>query len=140
MWYVWMQISKIHLGYDTWGMDIYILEISSFYLSNSWWNDNHLSITWATMQKVPLDKHHRSSFPKESTFRVFKPLQFVHTNVCGPIFPNSFRENKYFLTFTDDFSIKSWVYFLKNKSEVFKIFKKFKTSLIEEGNSHQRNL
>ena len=76
-----------------------------------------------------LSKHHRSSFSKESTFRAFKSLQLVHTDVCGPISPNSLGGNKYFLTFTDDFSRKTWVYFLKNKSEVFEIFKKFKISI-----------
>ena len=46
--------------------------------------------------------------------------------MCGSISPNSFGGNKYLLTFTDDFSRKTWVYFLKNKYEVFEIFKKFK--------------
>ncbi|CAL9019321.1 unnamed protein product, partial [Prunus brigantina] len=34
--------------------------------------------------------------------------------------------NKYFLTFIDDCSRMCWVYFMKFKSEVFNIFKKFK--------------
>ena len=38
----------------------------------------------------------------------------------------SFEKNKYFLLFIDDFSRKTWVYFLKEKSEVFDVFKKFK--------------
>ena len=32
----------------------------------------------------------------------------------------------YFLTFIDDFSRKTWVYFLKNKSETFSKFKEFR--------------
>jgi len=90
---------------------------------------NHLK---QPCKECPLGKHHRSSFPKESTFRAFEPLQLVHTNICGPISPNSFGESKYFLTFTDNFSRKTWVYFLKNKSEVFEILKKFKISVEKE--------
>jgi transposase InsO family protein len=40
--------------------------------------------------------------------------------------PNIIGENRYFITFIDDFSHKTWVYFLKKKSEAFAIFKKFK--------------
>ena len=37
---------------------------------------------------------------------------------------------EYYATFIDDYSRKTWIYFLKNKSEVFGKFKEFK-SLIE---------
>jgi transposase InsO family protein len=50
--------------------------------------------------------------------------------VCGPINPKSNGGNRYFITFTDDYSRKTWVYFLQEKSCVFEIFKKFK-SLVE---------
>jgi transposase InsO family protein len=35
-------------------------------------------------------------------------------------------QNRYFLTFTNDFSRKTWIYFLKKKSEVLNYFKDFK--------------
>jgi len=50
----------------------------------------------------------------------------VHTNVCGPIKPMSTGQNRYFLTFIDDFSRKTWIYFLKRKSKVLNCFKDFK--------------
>ena len=34
--------------------------------------------------------------------------------------------NRYFILFIDDYSRMTWVYFMKEKSEVFFIFKKFK--------------
>lgn len=34
-----------------------------------------------------LDKHNRSCFPKEATFRATKPLEFVHIDMCGQINP-----------------------------------------------------
>ena len=78
-----------------------------------------------------IGKQFRKSFPKESTTRATKPLELIHTDVCGPIKPNSFGKNKYFLLFIDDYSRKTWVYFLKEKSEVFENFKKFK-ALVEK--------
>ena len=41
----------------------------------------------------------------------------------------------YYVSFIDDFSRKTWIYFLKNKDEVFSKFKEFK-SLIE---NHTKN-
>ncbi|XP_070014347.1 uncharacterized protein [Nicotiana sylvestris] len=54
-----------------------------------------------------LGKHARKSFPKEAMSRSTKPLQLVHTDVCGPINPPSFGKSKYFLLFIDNFSRKT---------------------------------
>ena len=32
----------------------------------------------------------------------------------------------YYVSFIDDFSRKTWIYFMKNKDEVFRKFKEFK--------------
>ena len=79
-----------------------------------------------------LGKQFRKSFPKESNSRAQKPLELIHTDVCGPFKPNSLGKSNYFLLFIDDFSRKTWVYFLKQKSEVFKAFKKFKAAVEKE--------
>ena len=71
-------------------------------------------------------KQSRKSFPKEASTRATKSLQLVHTDVCGPIKPSSLGKSNYFFLFIDDFSRKTWVYFLKQKSEAFGAFKKFK--------------
>lgn len=83
-----------------------------------------------------LGKHARKSFPKASLSRATKPLQLVHADVCGPIKPQSFGKSSYFLLFIDDYSRKTWVYFLKNKSEAFETFQKFK-SLVEKESGYQ---
>jgi hypothetical protein len=50
--------------------------------------------------------------------------------VCGPI-PSSFISRYvYYVSFIDDYSHKTWIYFLKYKDEVFNKFKEFK-ALIE---------
>ena len=57
-------------------------------------------------------------------------LQLIHTDICGPLEVPSISHAFYFLTFIDYFSRKSWVYFLKHKSETFFKFQRFK-SLVE---------
>jgi hypothetical protein len=60
-----------------------------------------------------------------SSWHANRRLQLVHSNVCGPL-ETSFGGCKYFLLFIDDFSRITWVYFLKQKSEVFDKFKIFR--------------
>ena len=38
----------------------------------------------------------------------------------------------YFISFIDDYSRKAWIYILKQKSNVFEIFKKFKVLVENE--------
>ncbi|BBH09623.1 ADP glucose pyrophosphorylase large subunit 1 [Prunus dulcis] len=73
-----------------------------------------------------LGKHQRNSFLTGYSWRASHPLELVHSDVCGPMNTTSTGGNRYFLTFIDDYSRKTWVYFLKYKSEVFDYFKVFK--------------
>ena len=57
-------------------------------------------------------------------------LEIIHSYVCGPMSSNSLSGYGYYVSFIDDFSRKTWVYFMKNKDEVFSKFKEFK-ALIE---------
>lgn len=54
----------------------------------------------------------------------------VHSDICGPITPTSNGNKRYFISFIDDYSRKTWVYFLQAKSEAFATFKSFK-ALVE---------
>jgi hypothetical protein len=83
-----------------------------------------------------LDKHHRDSFEKRASWHTSGPLQLVHSDLCGPLSSPSFSGCKYFLTFIDDFSRCTWVYFLKLKSEVFDKFLAYK-ALVEKQSGHQ---
>ncbi|CAL9002440.1 unnamed protein product [Prunus brigantina] len=71
-------------------------------------------------------KHHKDSFPLESSWRATSPLELVHTDICGPMQSESLSGNKYFLLFTDDCTRMSWVYFIRNKSSALECFMKFK--------------
>ena len=76
-------------------------------------------------------KNHRIPFVKEP-WRAKFHLELVHTDVCGPMNISSVGGNKYFLTFIDDFSRKTWIYVLKSKDEVFHCFKIFKAFVERE--------
>ncbi|MCO5573286.1 hypothetical protein L7F22_027055 [Adiantum nelumboides] len=76
-------------------------------------------------------KQQRRRFNK-STYRARQPLELIHSDVWGPSQTTSMGGAHYFLTFVDDMSRKVWVYFLKNKSEVFSYFKQFKAMVEKE--------
>ena len=77
-----------------------------------------------------LGKQHREIFPSGKSIREKEPLEIVHSYLCGHMQTPSLASNHYMLTFIDDFTRKTWVYFLKKKSEVFEIFCNFK-ALVE---------
>lgn len=79
-------------------------------------------------------KQSRLPFPKKSQTRAKEILGLVHSDVCGPLPCPSLGGKRYFLTFIDDWSRKTFVYFLKAKSEVFEIFKQFKTLVENQTN------
>ena len=83
-----------------------------------------------------LEKHHRDSFDKHASWHASVPLELVHNDLCGPLPFASFSSFKYFLTFIDDYSRHTWVYFLKLKCKVFDMFLAYK-ALVEKQSSHQ---
>lgn len=74
-------------------------------------------------------KQCRIPFPAEGS-RVKKPLELIHSDICGPLEVKSLGGARYFLTFIDDYTRKVFVYFLHNKSDVFTKFKEYK-ALVE---------
>ena len=83
-----------------------------------------------------IKKHHRDSFDKRASWHASVPLELVHSDLCGPLPSASFSGFKYFLTFIDEYSRRTWVYFLKLKNEVFNMFLAYK-ALVEIQSSHQ---
>ena len=59
-------------------------------------------------------------------------LELVHTDLWRPSPVASLGGSRYYITFIDDSSRKVWVYFLKNKSDVFETFKKWKAMVKTE--------
>jgi hypothetical protein len=74
-------------------------------------------------------KQSQVRFPSIST-RETRILELVHSDVFGPVSVPSLGGSLYYVSLIVDFSRKTWIYFLRKKSKVFKKFKEFK-SLVE---------
>lgn len=59
--------------------------------------------------------------------RIFtqKPLELLHTDLCGPLPTTSIHGHRYFMTIIDDFSRKVFCFPLKSKAEALETFIKF---------------
>lgn len=51
-----------------------------------------------------------------------RPLELIHTDVCGPLKKNSLRAEQYFILFIDDFTRMCQISLLKYKEEEFEGF------------------
>jgi hypothetical protein len=76
-----------------------------------------------------LRKYTKTVFPSNDS-RSGGILDLVDSNVCRPMSPVSLGGCGHCVTFIHDRSSKTWIYFLKTKSEVFKRFQEFK-ALVE---------
>lgn len=76
-----------------------------------------------------LGKYSKETFPRSDS-RSNGMFQLIHSYICGPISTISLRGYKYFVTFKDDYSRKTGIYFLKTKDVVFNHFQEF-NALIE---------
>ena len=74
-------------------------------------------------------KHKRVNLSKFARTSKAEKLQLVHSDVWGPAPVRSLRCSRYYATFIDDSTRKVWVYFLKNKFDVFATFKKWKAEV-----------
>ena len=69
-------------------------------------------------------KQKKVSFSKTSKSSKVERLELVHIDVQGPAPVKSLGGSQYYVTFIDDSTRKAWVYFLKNKSNAFSVFKR----------------
>jgi hypothetical protein len=69
---------------------------------------------------------------KTKEYSSSKPLELVHTDLCGPTRTKSIQGGHYFILFIDDYTRMAWVSFLKEKSEAFNKFKSFKAYVENE--------
>lgn len=71
----------------------------------------------------------RLPFSKKTGRVTKRPLELIHTDVCGPISPETVDGFRYFLTFLDDYTHFTIVYLLKHKSEVYNHFKNYEAKV-----------
>ena len=77
-------------------------------------------------QSCLLGKMPQQRFPKSQGSRSTCILDLVHSDICGPLPTPSLTGARYFVTFIDDFSRFTILYFLKEKSGAFQAFQSYK--------------
>ena len=76
-----------------------------------------------------MGKFAKSPFPSSDS-RATGILDLIHSDVSGRMSHVSLSGYEYYVLFIDDHSRRTWIYFLKTKSEVFKRFQEFR-ALVE---------
>jgi hypothetical protein len=85
-----------------------------------------IKFTSGVCQGCILGKHPEKKFDKGKAQRASSPLGWIHSDIMVPFPQPSISKARYVLTFIDDFSRFTWVFFLKLKSEVFECLIEFK--------------
>jgi hypothetical protein len=88
-------------------------------------NESSLEVVCDTCQQA---KSHQLPYSRSSSVSK-APLDLLYLDVWEPAC-ESIGRNKYYVSFNDDFSKFTWIYFLKNKSNVFQKFCEFQ-NLVE---------
>jgi len=70
-------------------------------------------------------KHHRTTFPPNGN-KSSKPFDLIHPDVWGPSSIPNISGAKWFVSFIDDYCTRvTWIFLMKDKSEVFHLFVTF---------------
>ena len=77
------------------------------------------------------EKHNHVQF-YSSSHKSAGLLDLIHLDVFGPVKVPSISKAQYYVPFIDDYSRRTWVYFLRSKPNVFNQFKEFKALLKNE--------
>ena len=89
--------------------------------------DNNLSFSRESSPAVcdacQQAKSHQLPYPKSTSVSSY-PLELIFSDVWGPA-PQSVGRYQYYVSFIDDFSKFTWIYLLRNRSEVFQVFLNF---------------
>ena len=85
-----------------------------------------------------LGKQHQDPFPNGTASHATSPLELVHSDLM-PFSNRSFSGAKYALTFIDDFSRHSWVYFLMYKTKFLSLLKPSRPLLRSNHHTLSRN-
>ena len=74
-----------------------------------------------------LGKYTKTVFPSSDS-RSVGVLDLIHSDLCGPMSSISLRGFKDYVTFIDDHSKKTWIYFIRSNEyeEVLHRFQEFK--------------
>lgn len=80
-------------------------------------------------------KQSRLPFKEVIYKRLSRPLELIHSDLCGPITPSTYDNKRYFLTLIDDFTHFTIIYLLSNKSDVTKYVMEYEAKVTAKFNS-----
>ncbi|KAK2418425.1 putative mitochondrial protein [Trifolium repens] len=83
-------------------------------------------------ESCQLGKHVRASFSSRINNRAMSPFDVIHSDVWGPSRVPSTLGYKYYVTFIDDFSRCTWIFLMKDRSELFNIFKNYCSEIMTQ--------
>ncbi|KAF3633189.1 Omega-amidase NIT2 [Capsicum annuum] len=83
------------------------------------------SLSTLDCESCQLGKHTCAIFSRSIESRLESIFSLVHSDIGGPSRVSPPLVFRYFVTFIDDFSRRTWVYLMKDRSELFSIFKSF---------------
>ena len=66
---------------------------------------------------------HKSGKPSQK--RSSKPFEIIHSDLSGKFSVDSLGGKRYYITFIDDFTRYSWIYFLRNKNDAYQSIREF---------------
>jgi transposase InsO family protein len=84
-----------------------------------------------------LGKNTKKAYP-HSNRKTNGILDLIHSDLCGPMTTPSMNGCIYYIIFIDDYSRKTWIYFLKTKDEFFSRFQDFKNLVDNQTGRHIR--
>jgi hypothetical protein len=90
---------------------------------------SNFSLDFYFCEHCPYGKQNQVRFPSGAT-REKGILHLVHSDVFGPVSVPSLGKYVYYVSFIDELSMNTWIYFFRKKYEVFDRFKEFK-ALVE---------
>ena len=85
-------------------------------------------------------KHHRLNYSPIVNKRASAPFELVHSDVWGSCPVVSSIGFRYFVTFVDDYSRTTWLYLMKNRSELFSHFLAFCAEIHTQFHVYVQNL
>lgn len=98
------------------------------------------SVSSLECESCQFAKHHRLPSSPRINKQASCPFELVHSDVWGPSPVISKTGLRYFVTFVDDFSRMTWIYFMKNRSELFSHFIAFCAEIKTQFNLSVRTL
>ena len=89
-----------------------------------------LALPWITLstfecESCQLGKHFRSTYSRLDSIPSTHPFDLVHCDVWGPSRTSSISNFRYYIVFIDDFSRASWVYLLRDRTNVLPSVRQF---------------